>query len=125
MDYDISANGIDMGTYQGASERDAIEAYARSAGYDSLSDMARVLETPVEILLQEIGVRDAIEDALGVDSEYQGDAGWFDRAMAAERKIERVDAVTRRGPRFTDVHMESAADSVIEEVKRALSGEMP
>lgn len=36
------------------------------------------------------------------------------------RVLERVDAVTRQGPRFTDRHMESAADTVVEEVREAL-----
>lgn len=38
-------------------------------------------------------------------------------------KLARVVAVTKRGPRYTDGHMESAADAIIEEIKTALADE--
>ncbi len=41
--YTISANGEIMGTYRGENARDAIEAYARDAGYSGVAAAADAL----------------------------------------------------------------------------------
>ena len=38
-------------------------------------------------------------------------------------RLRLVDAVTQRGPRYVDMHLEATADSVIDEVRAALRGE--
>jgi len=38
--YTITANGTDMGVYWGADEEDALDAYARDAGYDDYDALA-------------------------------------------------------------------------------------
>lgn len=37
--YKIEAGSIEMGTYKGADEQDALEAYAKDAGYKSYADL--------------------------------------------------------------------------------------
>jgi hypothetical protein len=38
-------------------------------------------------------------------------------------RLRLVEAVTQRGPRYVDMHLEATADSVIDEVRAALRGE--
>ncbi|AFH21688.1 hypothetical protein OSG_eHP7_00035 [environmental Halophage eHP-7] len=38
--FQLVANGTDMGTYQGADEEDALDAYARDAGYTDYDELA-------------------------------------------------------------------------------------
>lgn len=39
-DFQITANGTDMGTYQGETAEDALDAYAKDAGYEDYEDLA-------------------------------------------------------------------------------------
>jgi hypothetical protein len=39
LTYSITANGTPMGDYQGATEAEALDAYARDAGYSDLADL--------------------------------------------------------------------------------------
>jgi len=52
----ISAAGLDMGTYAGASVEDAIEALHRDAGYESSQAAADALDTTVADLAAELTV---------------------------------------------------------------------
>lgn len=38
-DFQVTANGTDMGTYQGEDEDGALDAYAQDAGYDDYDDL--------------------------------------------------------------------------------------
>jgi hypothetical protein len=44
--YRIMVQGVDMGTYKGMTEEDALEAYAKDAGYDSLYDLESSFKRP-------------------------------------------------------------------------------
>lgn len=48
--YRITVNGHEMGEYPGENEDEAILAYIRDAGYDSLDDVASVLHLPADNL---------------------------------------------------------------------------
>lgn len=37
--FQISANGTDMGEYVGATEQEALDAYASDAGYENFADL--------------------------------------------------------------------------------------
>lgn len=54
--YQIAANGTDMGTYSGATERDAIAAYVKDAGYADVAIAAKTLGQSVEEFLDDIAV---------------------------------------------------------------------
>jgi len=49
---------------------------------------------------------------------------WIARAGEAERAVNRAEALLLLGPRFTDVHMEAAADFVLDELRVALRGDV-
>ena len=66
----ISANGTDMGEYAGATEQDAIDAYASDAGYENFADLLRRVPgaTREEVSAVEIdtaGLFSAVEKAAG------------------------------------------------------------
>jgi len=44
--YRIMVQGVDMGTYKGMTEEDALEVYAKDAGYDSLDDLEDNFKLP-------------------------------------------------------------------------------
>lgn len=52
----IVANGMEMGSYPGATREEALEAYARDAGYESLAECAAVQSKSVTALLRELDV---------------------------------------------------------------------
>jgi hypothetical protein len=52
----IIANGIDMGSFLGTDEADAVERYARHQGYASAAAMAEVLSKSVAELLAELTI---------------------------------------------------------------------
>lgn len=54
--YNITANGIDMGDFTGATERDALEAYARAVGYSSIADLAATLDKTEQQVTDELSV---------------------------------------------------------------------
>lgn len=52
--YTISASGTEMGSYSGASESEAIEAYVRDAGYKSVEHAADTLGQTVAQFLADV-----------------------------------------------------------------------
>lgn len=44
--YKIMVQGVEMGIYKGMTEEDALDSYARDAGYDSLKDLESNFERP-------------------------------------------------------------------------------
>ncbi len=55
--FTIIANGTEMGSYEAETERKAIEAYVRDAGYASAAQAAEVLGKTEDEFLAEIEVR--------------------------------------------------------------------
>ena len=45
----VVANGTSMGTFEAGDELSALEAYAREAGYQDISEMLNVGETPMSM----------------------------------------------------------------------------
>jgi hypothetical protein len=54
--YTITANGTEMGSYEGATREDAVLAYVRDAGYASVEDAAEALSMTPEAFLADIDV---------------------------------------------------------------------
>lgn len=54
--FTITANGIEMGTYEAADEQAAILAYVQDAGYSSVADAADVLCQTEDEFLADITV---------------------------------------------------------------------
>jgi hypothetical protein len=52
--FTIFANGIDMGSFPGFDEREALDTYARHLGYADLHEMADVLSKTVAELRAEL-----------------------------------------------------------------------
>ena len=55
--FTIVANGTEMGSYEAETKREAIEAYVRDAGYDSIGQAAEALSKGEDAFLAEIEVR--------------------------------------------------------------------
>lgn len=55
----ITANDVDMGTYEGATENEAIRAYVRDAGYETVAEAASATGQTEAQFLAEIVVRKA------------------------------------------------------------------
>lgn len=95
-----------------------------------IESLAEELAKPEDVRLREVinalDGRAVIFDGLGVRVEYLLDEmdGWIERAGEAERAVNRAEALLLLGPRFTDVHMEAAADFVLDELRVALRGDV-
>jgi hypothetical protein len=52
--YEVSnpTSGQVLGVYEGATDRDAIDACVKDAGYDSIEDMERSLGQPCELVAE-------------------------------------------------------------------------
>jgi hypothetical protein len=46
MRFTITASGVEIGTYEGSSEIEALEAYAKEAGYESYDKMVLFCADP-------------------------------------------------------------------------------
>ena len=55
----ITANGVEMGSYEGATEREAIIAYVQDAGYETVAEAAAATGQTEAGFLAEIIVRKA------------------------------------------------------------------
>lgn len=55
----ITANDIEMGSYEGATEREAVLAYVRDAGYETIAEAADATGQTEAEFLAEILVRKA------------------------------------------------------------------
>lgn len=95
-----------------------------------IESLAEELAKPEDVRLRE--VLDALEgravifDGLGARVGHLLDEmdEWIARAGEAERAVNRAEALLLLGPRFTDVHMEAAADFVLDELRVALRGDV-
>jgi hypothetical protein len=54
--YTITAHGTEMGVYKGASRDEAVLAYVRDAGYETVEEAAEVLGQTVAEFLSDIAV---------------------------------------------------------------------
>lgn len=72
----------------------------------------------------EVGTTDEVRAQSAVRRSVESDFRFL-LALVEEREalLRLARGVVERGPRFTDRHMEAAADSVVEELRRALAGE--
>lgn len=57
--FQISANGTEMGVYEGDTERDAINAYVKDAGYGDVEIAAEACGQSVEEFLDDIAITEA------------------------------------------------------------------
>ena len=91
-----------------------------------IESLAEELAKPEDVRLREVldalDGRAVIFDGLGARVGHLLDEmdEWIGRAGEAERAVNRAEALLLLGPRFTDVHMEAAADFVLDELRVAL-----
>ena len=94
-----------------------------------IESLADELAKPEDVRLREVldalDGRAVIFDGLGARVGHLLDEmdEWIGRAGEADRSVSRAEALLSRGPRFTDVHMEAAADYVLDELRAALRGD--
>ena len=94
-----------------------------------IESLAEELAKPEDVRLREVvdalDGRAVIFDGLGERVEHLLDEmdEWIARAGEAERSVSRAEALLSRGPRFTDRHLEAAADYVLGELHAALRGD--
>lgn len=95
-----------------------------------IESLAEELAKPEDVRLREVldalDGRAVIFEGLGARVTHLLDEmdGWIERAGEAERVVNRAEALLLLGPRFTDVHMEAAADFVLDELRVALRGDV-
>ena len=95
-----------------------------------IESLAEELAKPEDARLREVldalDGRAVIFDGLGARVGHLLDEmdEWIARAGEAERAVNRAEALLLLGPRFTDVHMEAAADFVLDELRVALRGDV-
>jgi hypothetical protein len=95
-----------------------------------IESLAEELAKPEDVRLREVldalDGRAVIFDGLGARVGHLLDEldEWIARAGEAERAVNRAEALLLLGPRFTDVHMEAAADFVLDELRVALRGDV-
>lgn len=91
--FTITANGMAMGTYGGANESEALEAYARDAGYKTYADACEAAGTGdgEVVVVEERSANLSAENKGGVWCVVDGDGGvWWPSEEAAE-EIEAAD----------------------------------
>ncbi len=88
-------------------------------------ELAKPEDMRLREVLEELDGRAVIFDGLGARVGHLLDEmdEWIGRAGEADRSVSRAEALLSRGPRFTDVHMEAAADYVLDELRAALRGD--
>ncbi len=95
-----------------------------------IESLAEELAKPEDVRLREavdaLDGRAVIFDGMGARVTHLLDEmdEWIARAGEAERAVNRAEALLLLGPRFTDVHMEAAADFVLDELRVALRGDV-
>ena len=102
-----------------------VESMARRI--ESLAEeLAKPEDVRLREVLDELDGRAVIFDGLGARVGHLLDEmdEWIARAGEAERAVNRAEALLLLGPRFTDVHMEAAADFVLDELRVALRGDV-
>lgn len=79
--YTISANGMEMGNYQGETAEAAIQAYIADAGYKSAEQAAQACGQSVEAFLADIEAQEAEDTA---ECAYCGAEGQHDDVPASD-----------------------------------------
>ncbi len=93
--YKISANGVEMGVFEGADEGEAVEAYARDAGYGTYAELAGALGKTAADALAELRVAPALVSWRDVplSDASEGRPADFDERIEAMREYREVGSI--------------------------------